>query len=1129
MRKNRKKAFAAILSLLFGAPVFTSCANGASSSVAPHECVFYKVDAVEATCLHEGNIAYEQCPYCQKILVDGVEKTLEDVTLPINLENHEQLRSVDEVPATCLTDGTKAHQYCDACGNYVLDGVNYTKETLGDNLVIPKGEDHHDFLHVAQVDPTCVPGMKEHDYCDICHKYFLNGQEVTKESLTIPANGEHVFDEHGLCKNGCGVFTKGGKVFEEANRYDFTPVKDPYVFDYTLQEDYGKALAAKRMSFATQGGSKSTISYSGQKMINTQSEADSNFTRFAPGTSEKQAYVGKFLVSFDVVVTEGTVVNRVGARITNNKGSTVSEETQDLLIGVSGSGSENNPDREFVPGQVYRFVYRMETTEDTQLVQLWHCLGNAGTLTIQNLHFIPLEEKDGAVKSELLYFGKTDMAKDESGVAVAEIKLNKSELNLVKGSSETLTATVLPENAKDKTVTWTTSDEKVATVDNTGKVTAVAAGTATITAKAGDVSATCTVNVTDSAVPVSSVTLDKETLELMAGGKSAQLTATIAPDNATDKSLVWESSDEKVATVDQTGLVTPVAEGTATITVKTKDGKQSDTCTVTVTKNVSKSYYLFNNTDFFDGNNWYDDTASTTKRGESIISEDNSLVFTDKTPSRIDLFHVGKNASETMTHLGDKAEKWTGETLTSLMGKPITYDMTINASGAYDMLILGNNKAYKPTSAGNYAFWVHFEEGKITLNADQYDAGNRGTFPAETDAFQFGKDNKVSLKLTRVDKNTLTIQLLINDQPIKFESKEVGKYYSVDENGILTSSEFLKSVGYGQRFGIYPATGSTVHLTSLSIDPAPVAATGITLNKTELELKEGGSETLKATVSPEGSVGKVTWTSSDEKVATVDQNGKVTAVAEGTTDITATINGKSAVCKVTVTKPAKSCIVYNGKDFFNPSDWETAVDVDSETGSLVFDADTTSRFDLFHCAGKAESYLHYGDANNKSGIDQVVGKSSIYTMSISTTGSFDLMLLGVSGAKGPSTSGAAAHYLHIGEDGKVSLDMTGPNSDHFKDRFTADSTFEFNKENTIAFTVSRISKDALTLTISINGQNLLLKGETFKGDRGTYSVDEKGVFTNTYPSSGSGMGQRFGVYPAADSVVTISGLSITNN
>ena len=137
MRKNKKRAFAAILSLLFGTPVFASCSNP-SSSVAPHECVFYKVDAVEATCLHEGNIAYEQCPYCKKIQVNGAEKSLEDVTLPIDPKNHEQLRSVPEVPATCIADGTKAYQYCDACSNYVLDGVNYTDETIGDKLVLPK-------------------------------------------------------------------------------------------------------------------------------------------------------------------------------------------------------------------------------------------------------------------------------------------------------------------------------------------------------------------------------------------------------------------------------------------------------------------------------------------------------------------------------------------------------------------------------------------------------------------------------------------------------------------------------------------------------------------------------------------------------------------------------------------------------------------------------------------------------------------------------------------------------------------------------------------------------------------------------------------------------------------------------
>ena len=78
------------------------------------------------------------------------------------------------------------------------------------------------------------------------------------------------------------------------------------------------------------------------------------------------------------------------------------------------------------------------------------------------------------------------------------------------------------------------------------------------------------------------VTLDKETLELTVGEGTAQLVATIAPEGATDTRLVWLSSDEKVATVDENGVVTPVGEGNATITVVTVDGNFSDTCTVTV-------------------------------------------------------------------------------------------------------------------------------------------------------------------------------------------------------------------------------------------------------------------------------------------------------------------------------------------------------------------------------------------------------------------------------------------------------------------------------------------------------------------------------------------------------------------
>ena len=157
--------------------------------------------------------------------------------------------------------------------------------------------------------------------------------------------------------------------------------------------------------------------------------------------------------------------------------------------------------------------------------------------------------------------------------------LNKAELNLKEGESETLTATVNPDDATDKTVTWSTSDESIATVDQNGRVTAVKEGTATITAKSGEKSATCRVTVSKNVVAVTSVTLNKTELTLKEG-ESETLTATVKPDDATDKTVTWSTSDASIATVDQNGKVTAVKEGTATITAKA--GDKSATCTVTV-------------------------------------------------------------------------------------------------------------------------------------------------------------------------------------------------------------------------------------------------------------------------------------------------------------------------------------------------------------------------------------------------------------------------------------------------------------------------------------------------------------------------------------------------------------------
>ena len=171
--------------------------------------------------------------------------------------------------------------------------------------------------------------------------------------------------------------------------------------------------------------------------------------------------------------------------------------------------------------------------------------------------------------------GKTAECAVTVTVPTGSVTLDKTTLSLAVGETATLTATVKPDYATDKNVSWISSDESIAKVDN-GKVTAVKAGKATITAKCGGKTAECAVTVT---VPTGSVTLDKTTLSL-AVGETAQLTATVKPDDATDKNVSWTSSDESVVKVDN-GKVSALKFGKATITAKC--GGKAAECAVTVT------------------------------------------------------------------------------------------------------------------------------------------------------------------------------------------------------------------------------------------------------------------------------------------------------------------------------------------------------------------------------------------------------------------------------------------------------------------------------------------------------------------------------------------------------------------
>ena len=174
---------------------------------------------------------------------------------------------------------------------------------------------------------------------------------------------------------------------------------------------------------------------------------------------------------------------------------------------------------------------------------------------------------------------------------VTKITLNKTSVNIEKGRAVQLKATITPTTATTRTVTWKSSDTSVAPVDNDGKVTAKAAGTATITCTAKDGSgkkATCKVTVVNPKPRVSKVTLNKTSATLVKGD-ALSLKATVAPNNAGNKAVSWKSSNTSVATVSSRGKVTAKKSGTAIITCTAKDGSgKKATCKITV-RNYTKA------------------------------------------------------------------------------------------------------------------------------------------------------------------------------------------------------------------------------------------------------------------------------------------------------------------------------------------------------------------------------------------------------------------------------------------------------------------------------------------------------------------------------------------------------------
>ena len=544
----------------------------------------------------------------------------------------------------------------------------------------------------------------------------------------------------------------------------------------------------------------------------------------------------------------------------------------------------------------------------------------AGTVTALSPGTSVITAEAGGVK------GYCTVTVEAPFVAVESVTVSMTELTLLEGTDYLLTAKVLPENATDPSVTWTSSDETVATVEE-GLVKALKEGTAVITAKAGEKESQCALTVAKDFVPVSSITLNLSEAKLLPG-ETAVLNATVLPEDATDPSVTWSSSDESVATVSD-GTVTAVAPGEAVITARA--GEQEARCTVTVEtpyvpvtsitvsptqitltegdetnltatvlpEDATDPHVAFSSSE--PGVATVDDGGKVTavKAGKAIITAsagDCKAECSVTVEARIvPVESVSLSVSSLTLDVGESAD---------LMAKVLpenATDPSVTWSSSNETVASVNGGHVEALQAGNAV---------ITARAGNVEASCKVTVNQPFVAVESITLDKTELSLAKGGTATLKATVLpgnATDPSVTWKSNRTS-VVSVDNQGNLTAKKVGQAI-ITATAGEYSAT-CTVTVTT--------PATGISLNYESYTIRPNETVQLKVIVKPTGAtMGEVSWNSSYETVASVDDNGLVTGVSNGVAVITATMDGLEATCIILVSSTASG-----GHEGTGTEEWE---------------------------------------------------------------------------------------------------------------------------------------------------------------------------------------------------------------
>lgn len=468
-------------------------------------------------------------------------------------------------------------------------------------------------------------------------------------------------------------------------------------------------------------------------------------------------------------------------------------------------------------------------------------------------------------------------------IPVTGVSLSPSSATISPAGTQQLTATVAPSNASNKVVTWSSSNTAVATVNTTGLVTGVSAGTAVITVTTQDGGFTAVSQISVQTIPVTGITVSPASATIETGATTT-LAATVSPSNATNKTVTWSSSNAGIATVSSSGVVTGITAGTTVITATTSDGGYTATSNVTVNAVIpcTTIQYQAENGTYTSGTTI--DSNYTGYSGTGFVNTPNAIG--SYLQITVTAFIAGTHSFSVRFANGTTTNRTAS---VAVNGTTVISSLSMAATGAW-------------STWATSAFSVSLNAGTNTIRFTALTTGGLANIDRIDMCQKYipvtgitVSPSSVSLAPGGTQQLTATVLPENASYPTVTWSSGNSPVATVNASGLVTA------VASGTAIITATTTNGLTSTTQITVASIPV--TGVTVSPSSANMKAGETTTLSAIVEPANASNKnVSWSTSNNSVATVSSSGMVTALAEGTANITVTTadGNFTAICPVSV-------------------------------------------------------------------------------------------------------------------------------------------------------------------------------------------------------------------------------------